>query len=236
MLHAKDIMTSPVVMIGPDATVPQVAELFLLHDISAVPVVEDGNLLGIVSEGDLLHRQELETLPPRRSWWLRLFSDNEAQARQYLKTHSLHVADVMTREVVSVDEMTPVNEIADILERRQVKRVPVLRDGKLVGVVSRANLIRALAVAMRGALRPVSREDGEVRNEVLAALRAEEWVFTAGLDVSVADGMVIMWGSCQSEDERKASQVLVENIPGVRGLDDRRVLIDMSYNVAYGAI
>lgn len=236
MLQAKDIMTAPVISVGPEATVPEVAELLLLHGVSAVPVSDGHRLLGIVSEGDLLHREEIETLPHRRSWWLRLFRENGAQARDYVKTHSRHVTDVMTREVVTVGERTPASEIADVLERNGIKRVPVLSGGRLVGIVSRANLVRALAVAMRGALRPASREDNDIRIEVLNALRAEDWALTTGLDASVSDGVVTLWGTCQSEDERKASYVLVENIPGVRDVDDRRVLIDLAYSVAYGAI
>ncbi len=236
MLRAKDIMTSPIISVGPDARVADVAELLLTHGISAVPVIEKGTLRGIVSEGDFLHREEIDTLPPNRSWWLGLFRDNGALARGYAKTHSVHVADVMTRDVVTVDEETPVREIADILERRHIKRVPVLRDGRLTGIVSRANLIRALAVAFQGTLLPVSREESDIRTDVLTALRKESWTVTTGLDASVADGVVTLWGTFQSEDERRASQVLVENIPGVSAVDDRRVLIDLAYKVAYGAI
>ena len=150
MLIAKDVMTSPVIAVGPDSTVDEVADILLSHGISAVPVIDRGALLGIVSEGDLIRRAEIGTAPQHRSWWLRLFASNAALAEGYVKSHSEHVTDVMTKQVATVVESTPVVEIATLLEHNRIKRVPVLRDGQVVGIVSRANLVRALVVARKG--------------------------------------------------------------------------------------
>lgn len=231
MLTARDIMTSQVVSVQPDSTVKDVADLLVAQGISAVPVLAGDRLVGIVSEGDLLHRAEIHTEPPPRSWWMRIFKGNAALATEYTKSHSTHVIDVMTADVATVLEDTPLSEIADLLERRHIKRVPVLRDRKVVGIVSRANLVRALATARHMELNPASRDDSGIRLDVLNALRRETWTSVGASDVSVTDGVVTFWGTVQSEAERKASHVLVENIDGVRGFDDHRILIDLTYGV-----
>lgn len=229
MLVAKDVMTSPVVSVRPDSTVGEVADLLISQGISAVPVIDGETLLGIISEGDLVHRVEIGTMPRPRAWWLRIFTENATLASEYVKTHSVHVADVMTANVSTVMETTPISEIADLLERKRIKRVPVLRGGRVVGIVSRANLVRALATARQVTLSPTSRDDSGIRQDVLDALRRETWTSVGASDVTVTDGIVTFWGTYQSEEERKASHVLAENIVGVRGIDDRRIFLDMNY-------
>ena len=145
-MKAKDIMTAPVIGVAPDTTVSEIAALLLERRISAVPVVENGRLVGIVSEADLLHRHEIGTdcIAQSGSWWLRLFSADRS-IEEYIKSHARRARDVMTREVATVSPETPVAEVATVLERRGVKRVPVVEAGRLAGIVSRANLVRALA-------------------------------------------------------------------------------------------
>ncbi|MBZ9702827.1 MULTISPECIES: CBS domain-containing protein [unclassified Mesorhizobium] len=155
MLIAKDVMTSPVIAVGPDSTVDEVAGILLSHGISAVPVIDRGALLGIVSEGDLIRRAEIGTAPQGCSWWLHLFTNNAVQAEGYVKSHSDHVIDVMTQQVATVVESTPVAEIATLLEHNRIKRAPVLRDGRWLG--SSAALIwceRWSLPGKGGALRP----------------------------------------------------------------------------------
>ena len=150
-MRAIDVMTSEVITVGENATVPKAAKLLAEHGISAVPVVDKHNrVIGMVSEGDLLHRAETGT-ERRRSWWLEMVSSTDQLAGEYIKSHSGKVKDVMTRDVLSVTEETPVADIAVLLEINRIKRVPVLRDGKLVGIVSRANLVRALAMTINEA-------------------------------------------------------------------------------------
>src|SRR3954447_25412999 len=134
MLTAADVMTTEVVSIEPDMPVPKVAELLYNRRISGVPVVEHGRLIGIVSEGDLIgHAAAIGE--PRRSWWLNLFSDESLSARDYAKAHGRTARDVMTTSVISVEETTGLAEIARTLEQHRIKRVPVVRDGDLVGIV-----------------------------------------------------------------------------------------------------
>ncbi|TPJ38237.1 CBS domain-containing protein [Mesorhizobium sp. B2-6-5] len=231
MLIAKDIMTSPAISVGPDSTVDEVADVLLSHGISAVPVIDRGALLGIVSEGDLIRRAEIGTEPQSRSWWRHFFSNNAVQAEGYVKSHSEHVIDVMTQQVATVVESTPVAEIATLLEHNRIKRVPVLRDGHVVGIVSRANLVRALVVARKGWRAPVSHDDSSIRLEIIDALRSESWPSTGSSDVTVTNGVVAFWGAYLSEQERKASLILAENTAGVRAIDDHRIPLDMTYGV-----
>ncbi|TPK68636.1 MULTISPECIES: CBS domain-containing protein [unclassified Mesorhizobium] len=229
MLIAKDVMTSPAIAVGPDSTVDEVADILLSHGISAVPVIDRGALLGIVSEGDLIRRAEIGTAPQGRSWWLHLFTNNAVQAEDYVKSHSDHVIDVMTQQVATVVESTPVAEIAILLEHNRIKRVPVLRDGQVVGIVSRANLVRALVIARKGWRAPALHDDSSIRMEIVDALRSESWPSSS--DVIVNNGVVTLWGTYLSEQERKASIVLAENTAGVRAIDDHRIPFDMTYGL-----
>ena len=144
-MNASDVMVTTVITVGPDASVQEVADLLLQHRISAVPVVAaSGEILGIVSEGDLINRSESETTH-RKSWWLDALASNESLAAEYVKSHSRQVTDVMTREVITAAPDTPVAELAALLERNRIKRVPIVKGGKVVGTVSRANLLQGLA-------------------------------------------------------------------------------------------
>lgn len=228
MLIAKDVMTSPVIAVGPDSTVDEVAGILLSHGISAVPVIDRGALLGIVSEGDLIRRAEIGTAPQGRSWWLRVFANNAALAEGYVKSHSAHVTDVMTKQVATVIESTPVVEIATLLEHNRIKRVPVLRDAQVVGIVSRSSLVRALVVARKGRRGSIPLDDSSIRLEILDALRSESWPSTGNRDVTVNNGVVAFWGAYLSEQERKATLILAENTAGVRAIDDHRIPLDMT--------
>src|SRR3974390_1423747 len=147
-MRAIDVMTTEVVTVDENATVPELAKLMSDRGISAIPVVDrDNRVIGMVSEGDLLHRAETGT-ERRRSWWLDMVASTNRLAGDYIKSHSVQVKDVMTRNVLSVTETTPVADIALLLETNRIKRVPVVRDGKLVGIVSRANLVQALAMTI----------------------------------------------------------------------------------------
>lgn len=221
-MRAKDVMTPHVVTVKPGSTVREVAELLLKHGISAVPVVDDtDHLVGIVSEGDLIRRAEIGTDERKRSWWLRLFSNTANLAAEYVKTHSNHVRDVMTKNVITVSEDTPLSDIAALFEKHRIKRVPVTRDGRLVGIVSRANLIQALA-AKSSTLTPAAADDGTIRLKVLEALRSQPWSHPESGGVTVTNGVVGFWGIYWDEEERRASIVAAENVPGVREVVDHR--------------
>ena len=223
-MKASDIMVSHVVTIGPKATVRDVANLLLANCISAVPVVgENGKLLGIVSEGDLMRRAEMGT-ERHYSWWLNMLSSDEALAAEFVRSHARKVTDVMTRDVVTAKPDTSAGDIATLLERKRIKRVPIVKDGKIVGIVSRANLIQALASAPQeaGAQRKV--DDAAVRKKVEVQLRAQAWANPWELNVIVHDGTVDLWGVVHSEIEKRAARVAAEMVPGVRSVNDNLVI------------
>jgi CBS domain-containing protein len=224
-MKAKDIMTSPVISIAPDATVREVAALLLEMRISAVPVLEAGRLVGIVSEADLLHRHEIGTDGSgRRSWWLRLFG-TDASAAQYVKSHATRARDIMTREVVTVAPDTPLERVASLLESRRIRRVPVLRGERLVGIVSRSNLVQALAASRPAAKRAVAATDGTIRERLAAELAGQPWWRSTYANVVVTDGVVHFWGDIGDERDRDAARVAAENVPGVRAVEDHRFRI-----------
>lgn len=217
-MKAKDLMTTKVVAVGPQMPVNAVAALLLERHISAVPVIDDDRrVLGIVSEGDLMRRSEMGR---RRSWWLASFGETESLAREFAKTHGQRVKDVMTQDVVTVTEETSVGEIAELLEGKGIKRVPVVRDGRLVGIVSRADLLRGLAVRGLKPMIPVAPDDAAIRAQLLSLLGREPWAETHLLSIVVDHGVVHLWGPVRSEEERQALRVAAETIPGVRGVED----------------
>jgi len=218
MLTAADVMTTDVITVSPNATVRDIAALLHSKRISGVPVVDaGGHILGIVSEGDLVLREAIVG-DHRRSWWLSLFDDPGILARNYVKTHGQVAKDVMTTSVISVSPATTLSEIAKTLEGHRIKRVPVVKDSKLVGIVTRSNLLQALAVA------DVSREgvydDRAIREQLLAELQKQHWAHMALKNVVVQDGVVSLWGMVSSDDERRALRIAAENAPGVKGVED----------------
>ncbi|QOZ53929.1 histidine kinase [Bradyrhizobium sp. CCBAU 53338] len=218
-MQARDVMMSPVVTVGPNATVRQVAQMLLEHRISAVPVVDaDNKVLGIVSEGDLLHRTESST-ERSPSWWLRLLTGDADLASDYVKSHSIKVQDIMTRDVASAAPETPLHDIAMLLEEHQIKRVPIVnKEGQLVGIVSRANLLQAIASA-----RPkleISLPDSAIRKRFFEEIRKQPWAHTFNLNATVQDGVIDIWGFAPSLAERTAIRVAAETIPGVVAVND----------------
>lgn len=217
-MQAKDVMTTKVAAVGPETPVNAIAALLLERHISAVPVIdEDRTVLGIVSEGDLMRREETVQ---RQPWWLAAFGDPEELARQFVKSHGERAKDVMTREVVTVTEETPLVEIADLLEKHGIKRVPVLWEGRLVGIVSRADLLRGLAVRGMKPMTPAAQDDASIRAQVLEVVQREPWSTFHFLSLVVDHGVVHLWGLVQSEAERDALRIAAENIPGVQGVED----------------
>jgi CBS domain-containing protein len=231
-MRAMDVMTTNVVTVGPDTSVQDVAKILSERGISGVPVVDAENrVIGIVSEGDLLHRIETGTerrperaTGRRRSWWLDTIGRDEELARDYVKSHGRTAGDVMTREVVSVNDTTELADVATFLETKRIKRVPVLKDGKLVGIVSRANLVRALAAAGTRLTADTAADDRTIRHQLLAELQGREWVHAWASDIIVRDGVVHIWVSDdRPEEERQALRIAAENISGVRGVEEHIV-------------
>jgi CBS domain-containing protein len=227
-MRAADVMTTNVVTTGPDTSVQAVATLLSERGISGVPVVDaDGRVIGIVSEGDLLHRAETGTerrTERRRARWLDTLASDQDLARDYVKSHGRTVKDIMTREVISVAETTALADIADLLETKRIKRVPVIRDGKLVGIVSRANIVRAFAATKSVAATGGDVDDRSIRHMLLAELQGQEWARVWAADIVVKDQAVHLWLSDdQSQEERQALRVAAENTAGVRSVEEHIV-------------
>jgi CBS-domain-containing membrane protein len=222
-MKASDIMVSNVITVPITATVGEAAATLLNSHISGAPVLgEKGELVGIVSEGDLMRRPETGTSKPP-SWWLELISSERSLATEYIRSHSRKVADVMSRNVITASPDTPLGDIAALLERNRIKRVPIVEGGKIVGIVSRANILQALASATKKLPSLASASDAELRKKVIARLAAEKWRPTM-LTVTVQDGTVDLWGLVHSSEEKKAARLVAELTPGVRTVVDNIVV------------
>jgi len=217
IMLARQAMTPSPIAVPATFTVEDCARILLEKRISAVPVVDaEHRVIGIVSEGDLIRRRETGT-ERHYSWWLELVSDPQSMARDFVKSSGHKVSDVMTRQVVSVTEDTPLAAIAAILEKRHIKRVPVVRDGKLVGIVSRADLVRAL-LASRPSPQTGAASDADIRDHFLARLGKEPWGPRSFVNLIVKEGEVELWGFAGSPDEARAIGLLAEEVPGVRAV------------------
>jgi CBS domain-containing protein len=218
-------MVMNVMTVGPEASVRQAADMLFKNRISALPVVDEhGRLLGIISEGDLTRRAELET-DDRRSWWLEMFARRrrEDPASEYVKSHGRRVKDVMTRRVVTAKPATSLRDIAALLEKNRIKRVPIVAKGRVVGIVSRANLVQALAT-LRPESQPGETSDAAIRRKIMAQLKSERWSRHLLLNATVQDGAVKLWGVVDSEAEKEAARVAAEQVAGVRAIENNVIV------------
>ena len=221
-MKAADVMATNVITVRLDTPVATIAEVLLANRISAVPVVNDKDaLVGIVSEGDLIHRVEAGT-ERHRSWWLELLTGKEMLAHEFVKSHARKASDVMTCAVVSVQPDTPLGDIASLLEKHRIKRVPVLSNGKIAGIVSRANLIQALVSDAKASNASV--DDLTLHSNILEQLRTKPWVDPSTIKIIVNNGTVELWGIVDSETEKNAIRVAVEVTPGVRQVANKLVI------------
>ena len=217
-MKARDVMVAPVVTVKPDTHVRELARVLIQNHISAAPVVDNqGGLVGIVSEGDLIRRAEAGT-ERRQPWWLLLLTGEVTLAHEYVKAHANKVADIMVRDVITAAPDTPLDEIATLMERNSIKRVPIVSGDQLVGIVSRANLIQAVASKHIGL--EIPSVDAAIRSKLLAHLKTQPWAHTALLNITVNGGVVDLWGMTGSETERTAIHVAAESMPGVHAVND----------------
>jgi CBS domain-containing protein len=218
-MKAQDVMTQPVVSIAPDAPILEAVGLMLRHKISGLPVVDSaGHLVGIVTEGDFLRRVEIGT-QRRRPRWIEFFIPGRL-ASEYVQASGRRVDEVMTADVHTVDENAPLEDVVRLMERHRIKRLPVLRGGELVGIVTRANLVRALIGAVKAAPK-LSADDAAIRERLLAELEKQPWAPAGGIDIAVSDGVVTLSGMLTDDRLRQALCVAAENIPGVKRVEDQ---------------
>lgn len=221
-MQARHVMVSPVITVGEHSTVRDVAKVMITHHISAVPVVDHaGKLVGIVSEADLMHRKETGTERPS-SWWLSMISGDRALAAEYVQSHATKIADVMTRDVQTAQPDTPLCEVADLLEDKHIKRVPIVNTvGDLVGIVSRSNVIQAIASAHPQL--EITVPDAMIRERLITELKKQSWSHVHRLNVTVSNGVVSLWGFTKSDQERQAIRVAAESVPGVNAVNDHLI-------------
>lgn len=216
------IMTQNVITVSPETPVAAAAKTMLDNHISGLPVIENGKLIGIVTEGDFLRRAELGT-ERKRSNWLQFILGAGREAADYVHAHGRKVADVMTRDPVTVSEETSLQDLVAAMEAHHVKRLPVTRDGRLVGIVTRANLLRAISTLARDVTGPTA-SDEDIRARLMVKLMEADWR-PAGLQVAVRDGVAHLHGIIIDERVRQAAIVAAETTPGVTAVRDHLVLI-----------
>ena len=223
-MNARDVMTRNVVSISPDATVLQAAQTMLKHHISGLPVLEKGKLVGVLSEGDFLRRRETQT-QRRRSRWLEFLMGPGRMAEEYTHSHGSKVSEVMTTAIQTATEDASLEDIVRLMEKHHIKRVPVMRGTKMVGIITRANLMHAMVGLARGA-KPVKASDAAIREQLMKIMEEQTWAPTAMVDVQVHDGVVELWGTILDERQRDALKVAAENIAGVKAVKDHLAWIE----------
>ncbi|AUN95323.1 CBS domain-containing protein [Pseudazoarcus pumilus] len=213
-MHAAEIMTRDVITATPQTEVREIVELMLKNHISAVPVVDAaGKVLGMVSEGDLMRRVENKT-DRRDSWWLKALFTASNDAGTYVKSHGRRAEDVMTRDVITISEDTPLYKIAQMLEKHHIKRAPVVKDGKLVGIVSRSNLLHGFSTMQQDA--GGTADDRSIREKIINEMTNKLDISESTTNVVVVDGVVTLWGLVDSEIKKKAAGVAAETAAGVK--------------------
>jgi CBS domain-containing protein len=224
-MKVADVMTRQVITIERDAPVQRAIRLLLQNRISGLPVVDaTGRLEGIVTEGDFLHRAETGT-QRRRPRWVEFLIGPGKLASEYVQTHSRFVADVMTTDAYTVTEDTSLEEVVRLMEKYHVKRFPVVKGDKVVGIISRANLLRALA-SVASELPATSSDDAAIREAFFQELSRQPWAPRTSINPVVRNGVVELWGNIFDEREREALRVMAQNLSGVKGVQDHLVWVD----------
>jgi CBS domain-containing protein len=218
-MRAQQVMSRPVHTISADVSVYDAAQVLLNAGVSAAPVVDsDGKMVGIVSEADLMYRPEIGTVPGK-SWLQRLLSDDPTRARDYIRCYSHRVADVMTKNVVTADQRTPLRDIAALMQRHRIKRVPILHDGKIVGIVSRANLLQGLLARELSPCEDIA-ADEIIRTSVTTEIACQGWASSLPTNVVAENGIVHLWGYVDSDAVKDAYRIAAENVRGVKRVEN----------------
>jgi CBS domain-containing protein len=219
-MKAKDVMTHCLVTIAPEAPIRDAIARMISHQVSGMPVVSaDGKLVGMVTEGDFLRRAEMHTEAPRRRW-LELLIGPGSDAAEYARSHGHTVRDVMSPNVVTVGKDTPLSDVVQLMEEHAIKRVPVIEDGRIAGIVSRADLMYALGEYLIKPKKTSLASDESIRRTILAEMKRQPWCPVHSLSVRVRNGFADLNGTIFDPRERRALHALVENVQGVKGIHD----------------
>jgi CBS domain-containing protein len=222
-MFVSELMKSDVIAVEPGNTLADAVRMMISRHVSGLPVVEDGKLVGIVTQGDLLRRAEIGTGEKKSSWFKAFFRPGSL-ANEYVHTHGRYVRDVMTASPISVTPDSSLADVADIMCERHVKRLPVLKDGKLAGIISRTDLLTVLARRLIDIAPPLT--DSKIAEQIRATLAAEEWAPKSGITVKITDGVVDLEGVIISDAEGRAIRVIAETTPGVKDVRDHLVFVD----------
>ena len=229
-MRVKDVMTPKVISVGADETVVNAARLMLRHQISGLPVIDkEGELVGIVTEGDFLRRGELGT-QRRRPKWLEFVLGPGKLAQEYVQASSKKVEDVMTPDPQTIGEDESLETVVDMMERHRIKRIPVTRGGRVVGIISRANLMHALASVARDA-NPPTGDDSTIRDSIMATIARQDWA--PHVNVIVKDGVAELYGVVTDDRERQGLVVAAETVPGVKRVVDHLVWVEPISGMAF---
>ncbi len=225
-MNAGDVMTRPAATLRDNASLGDAIGLMLDRDVSGLPVLDRyGRLVGMLTEGDLLRRVEVGTGAHHRSGWWDILRAPATDASEYVRTHSRAVKDLMTRNPVSVTEGTPLEDVVELMEKKRIKLLPVIRDEEVVGVVSRSDLLRAVGASLKPSAAGAGGDDA-----MLARLHTEldqqPWYCARDVSLSVKGGVVTLGGIVRDERMRAALRVAAQNIPGASGIEDAIVVLD----------
>jgi CBS domain-containing protein len=218
-----DLMKTELVTVQPDDTLADAARMMLMHHVSGLPVVEAGKLAGIITEGDLLRRVEIGTAGKAHGW-LKAFFLPGSLANEYVRTHGRYVRDAMKPSPMTVTSDTDLSDVADLMCKMRFKRLPVVDEGRLVGVIGRTDLLRVLARQLIDTRDPYAETD--VRDHILNTLARERWAHRSGIRVHVSGNIVGLEGMVFSPEEQRAVRVIAETTPGVTEVHDNLVLVD----------
>lgn len=220
-MKVSDVMSRRVISVAPEAGIRDAIRLMVQHRISGLPVIDGGgNLKGMLTEGDFLRRAETGTEAKGRWSWLDAFFGPAESAEKYIHTHGRKVHEVMTTDPVTVQESASLEEAVSLMEQQGIKRLPVVREGKVAGILTRANLMRALLSLSRDDSNASTHSPREVRARILNEIAKQSWAADTSIDVIVRGGVADLWGEITEESQRRALMVLVENTPGIRKVYD----------------
>ncbi|QOZ06698.1 CBS domain-containing protein [Bradyrhizobium sp. CCBAU 51765] len=232
-MRAHQIMSRKVTTVTADTPILDAANLMLQQHISGLPVVDEtGRLIGVVSEGDFVRRSEIGTQSPRIRWLEFLMGATGKVAQDFVREHGRKVGAIMTQDdLCTATEDMPLAELVRLMERRNVKRLPVVRGHTLTGIVTRADLLRAVASLARDVPDPTA-DDDHIRDRVIAAVEKNDWR-PVQFGVTVRDGIVHLSGIITDERFRRATIVAAENVSGVRLVHDHLCLVDTTSGLSF---